>query len=196
MWSPQSRKRRGVPLAGGASGVTADAVSCAVPLVQSGSRRSKRRGPEREIAVDGDTVKYKGTEEEADGFLRRRRVGPKGREKYLKASTRFREFCAQRSLPLTTTSEVDSALDRNLVHLFASCKAPLQEGREAYYGNRFAFDLQNFHLPLSRMPPCPASSVKIPIWLESLAPGKQRALRHPRFWKCQSPKLHLLRRPS
>ena len=35
-----------------------------------------------------------------------------------------------------------------MARLFAD-KALLQEGREAYYGFRFVFDLQNFHLPLA-----------------------------------------------
>ena len=35
-----------------------------------------------------------------------------------------------------------------MVRLFAN-KASLQEGREAYYGVRFVFDTQNFHLPLA-----------------------------------------------
>ena len=97
----------------------------------------------------GSTVHYKGAEEDEVGFMRRRRVGPAGRSKYLKDAGLFRRFCSDHRLAATTSSEVDIALDLYMVRLFAQKRAPLQEAREAYYGTRFAFDLLNHHLPLA-----------------------------------------------
>ena len=77
-------------------------------------------------------------------------MGPAGRSKYLKAAADFREFCAIQSMSLAPSPEVDDALDQYQVHLFAGEKSRLRVAREAFYGVRYAFDLHNFHLPLSK----------------------------------------------
>ena len=104
----------------------------------------------REVEMVGNVVRYQGSEEDEAGFLRRRRVGPAGRTKYLKAAGLFTSFCRDRRMAYTTPAEVDHALDIYLVWLFAKQRVPLQNAREAYYGVRFAFDLQNSHLTLAR----------------------------------------------
>ena len=81
--------------------------------------------------------------------MRRRRVGPRGRAKYTKASQDFQSFCAARDLPLASSDDIDRALDSYLVFLFAGNKQRVQVAREAFYGVRYWYDLHNFHLPLS-----------------------------------------------
>ena len=84
----------------------------------------------------GSVVHYKGAEEDQAGFLRRRRVGPARRSKYLHAAGLFRAFCRERRLALAAASEVDHALDLYLVQLSAKQRLPLQQAREAFYGVR------------------------------------------------------------
>ena len=93
---------------------------------------------------------YRGLAEPALGFLRRRRVGPKGRTKYTAAATGFEAYCTPRSLPLSSCEEIDVALDSYLVFLFAGDRTRVQAAREAFYGVRYFYDLHNHHLPLSR----------------------------------------------
>ena len=54
--------------------------------------------------MDGHRFQYKGALGAEDGFLRRRRVGSAGREKYLKVAGRFRYVCAERRLAGATSS--------------------------------------------------------------------------------------------
>ena len=93
---------------------------------------------------------YRGLAEPALGFLRRRRVGPKGRTKYTAAATGFEAYCTPRRLPLSSCEEIDVALDSYLVFLFAGDRTRVQAAREAFYGVRYFYDLHNHHLPLSR----------------------------------------------
>ena len=123
-------------------------VLCAVPPVTNALPPSRRRDRARDIAQTGRQITYKGAVESEAGFLRRRRVGAAGRQKYARSASLFRQFCVQQKLPLSDTSEVDSALDMYIVHL-STQKASLQEGREAFYSVRYTFDLQSFHLPLA-----------------------------------------------
>ena len=93
---------------------------------------------------------YRGRAEPALGFLRRLRVGPKGREKYTAAAAGFEAYCIPRKLPLTSCEEIDVALDSYLVFLFAGDRTRVQAAREAFYGVRYFYDLHNHHLPLAR----------------------------------------------
>ena len=136
--------------AGAASGPEPGARRCAAPAASAVSRRLPRRVATREVEMVGSVVRYQGSEEDEAGFLRRRRIGPAGRSKYLKAAGLFNSFCRDRRMAATTPAEVDHALDIYLVWLFAKQRVPLQQAREAYYGVRFAFDLQNSHLALAR----------------------------------------------
>ena len=115
----------------------------------AGSRRLPRRVATREVEMIGSVVHYKGAAEDQAGFLRRRRVGPAGRSKYLHAAGLFRAFCRERRLALAVAPDVDHALDLYLVQLFAKQRLPLQQAREVFDGVRFAYDLQNQHLPLA-----------------------------------------------
>lgn len=137
--------------AGGVNGHPAQSTPCAAIPASAGLQRLRRVVPaSRDVALRDGKVHYQGVEEPVQGFLRRRRVGPAGRSKYLKAAADFREFCATQRLSLASSPEVDDALDQYQVHLFAGEKSRLRVAREAFYGVRYAFDLHNFHLPLSK----------------------------------------------
>ena len=172
VWSPQRRSVAGTsawrsptargsvlrslrpppaPAAGVASGPGQGVLPCAARAATGASRRLPRRVAAREVEMVGRVVRYQGAEEDEAGFLRRRRVGPAGRTKYLRAAGLFTSFCRDRRMAYTTPAEVDHALDIYLVWLFAKQRVPLQKAREAYYGVRFAIDLQNSHLTLARV---------------------------------------------
>ena len=74
------------------------------------------------------------------GFLRRAKVTVQTQLRYRQASTAFRSFCAERALSLSSTVELDLAMQCYLEDLFLSGEG-LFMARNAVYGEAFVREL-------------------------------------------------------